>query len=634
MLSIYIAPDQNETTYKDLVERLSVKSNFRFENENVLGHERRKMVLSPVWSETGMSSLCFTNSAQYIDTSVHQSERYVTQALTQENSDLFFVISTAAAYQNNLTGAIESFLMERNYSKALIETFVSVSQELVNNAVIHGNLGLDLHLAEILQPETYSEESLEQLQQTFAKIQSMLEDEAYGKKPITIRLNCFPGSIALDIQDQGAGFDIEAFKEKYKDTKFIKGMDMVFLMSKDIQYNANTKTMSIILEDPESHIPEGVDIQPENVRLGVYTQNPRDYMKMRNILRRANIKKIIAIQADQARWETLGNDIDVLLLLSDIRTQSMLEVIETVRRTASRVDLPILCQKREDMNEETISRLGQYVNDFISPNVHRYELISRIKAHCSMSAVRDNIVKFYTHYLSEISQSKRTIESLEAAAPLYLKSNNSTQFWMLANNSQTILESAAQITNLQQRADSAYGNSLSFKIASKRYVVYMSMRDGLSSILMMSYLKGYISRLQNEQDVLAPEELISKIENYIEKILPISLKLNVICTCWDEEEAAFSCATKGAFRLLSYSHTTEQFQTIQGYHLPRPQETLYALDPSETFNIEQLKAIAKNTLELSQDNITPDTIRALSLYNDSKLKVPYLMISPTKKACA
>ncbi len=639
MLNIYLSRQGDSQKYKDFLSKIEehdTARNFKILKNCGADYKRQKLIISSHCDHKLLTSLQHCESGSFIQDTVHSAGKYIEKAM-DETSDLYLVLTTKTAYEQNIIVMLIEFLKARNYSIGLIEIFTTVMQELITNAVIHGNLGLDLCLKDIMDPANFKPDQAEKLQEAFLKIQTLLDNPDYGQKPIMLRINCFPETIILDIQDKGAGFNFEEFQKKYSDTKLVKGMDLVFLMSEDMQYNKETKTTSLILKDPDKKALKVLDLHSKEICLGIYTADKARFKTMKKTLGKAGFKKINQLSARETTQHKMLDEINLLLMLSDITPKEMFEKVTKIRQGATRIDLPILCQKSENITLAQLKKLSTNTNDFLSSSIHSHELVSRVKAHLSMQQAKKNFEEFYAHYQSEIMQSKKTIEHFERRTSIFLRDlEHKKEFCILLNGSQTAVENMENTDLLQEKMRIPYGNGFSFHRCGHDYFIFISMRNGLSSVLIMSYLKGYIEHLKKGDEPLPPAEIIQQVQGFIEEILPISIKINIFCTCWEHENQAFQYAKQGNFSILKYDHSKnilcgDNQKSIKDTDMIKDKQILYIVDSSIHIDKKQLQSVSCRIFKEKIQNLWAIENSDINLYNAQNIKIPTLMILPYEK---
>jgi len=618
----------------EAAERSTIAQDIIF--HETLGPEqhRKKLLIDEAIDDQGFEALCLAKSACFVQYGVLDFERFFEEAL-EETSDLYLVFSTRFAYHMDIVSMLDRYLMDRGYSSGLIENFMSVFQELKNNALIHGNLDLDLPIKSIMNAEDMDQqEKLEKMQAVFQTLEEALADEEKGNRALVLRLVCHDDTVLLEVQDQGRGFDFEAFQRKYGDTKFTKGMDMVFLMSKDIDYNPDTKTMTVILEDPDKKPPEILEIDKEMLRIAILSNEPQAYQTLSGMLEELGIKNLQRFTARPGQGENIVEEADILLVLNDIPIPEKLEMLRELRECVDKVDLPVLCQKPEVFGPEYIAGIGPLVNDFISHDIKPFELLSRIQAHHSMHQIKRGFDHFYQHYQSELMQSQNTIESLEKIETLTLRDDkNRTRGWALINGSRLSAEAVERIESLKEQAVIPYANGFVFSQGGKDIFLYISMRHGLSSVLVISYLEGCIARLKNSAEDMTPEDIVGHLYRDIEKAAPVSFYCGIFCARWDKQAYAIDCASKGKFTL--YRCDSEQAITAQDQHKTitlADTQYLIALDSCIELDALDLQEHLQNIALYHRDNSKLPYSAMLDFYSAHGIKIPYFLIAAKDQA--
>jgi anti-sigma regulatory factor (Ser/Thr protein kinase) len=121
-------------------------------------------------------------------------------------------------------------------------------QELLTNAVEHGNLGI-----------SYADKTRLVLENRWAdEVEHRLTQPGYGQRTVTVTLAREAGDITLTIQDQGDGFDWRKYLEFDPERAFDphgRGIAMARMMSFDaLEYQGNGNT--VVLKIAKTAPPE------------------------------------------------------------------------------------------------------------------------------------------------------------------------------------------------------------------------------------------------------------------------------------------------------------------------------------------------------------------------------------------
>ena len=524
----------------------------------VPGYKERKLFIGQRLSKRQIGTFVLCRYGTFIQEDVLDRERFVTQA-REDINDLTFVVTTSSAYHEDIVGLLGHYLKLRAYTKELREVFVSVAQELVTNAVLHGNMALDINL-DILEEDRISE-----VQNIFTDIHERLNRPDTGNLPLVIKLTCHDESVILDITDCGTGFDFNSFVNKYDGVGLRKGMDLVSIMARDVEYDNETRTISVILEEPVRDRGEQKPMDERDIAIGVIARQGRAYNIFKKLLIRNGFSSIKRFDLDGVSTSIESGEQDVLMFSSDFDFDALEKVLKEIRSGYSPFDLPVLIQKPASRSEELLCQVGEYVNDFISSDVQPGELIARIKAHYSMSRIQKEYSSFCKYYQSEIRQSSRTIKHLETVDPLIVAGDEDTKsFVCVIKGSETLTEAIHNSGWGNTQTPLPYGHGFTFHLGGRPYILFMSMNSGLSSVLVLSYVKGYIEQIKDQSVIYTPKSIIEDLGAYVSKILPPSFDFKVMALSWCKRESSFEMAHSGAFMMMEYDKKSDRVELFDG----------------------------------------------------------------------
>ena len=117
-------------------------------------------------------------------------------------------------------------------------------QELLTNAVEHGNLGI-----------SYADKTRLVLENRWAdEVERRLAQPGWGRRTVTVTLSREAGDITLTIQDEGDGFDWRKYLEFDPERAFDphgRGIAMARMMSFDaLDYQGNGNTVVVKIAGP------------------------------------------------------------------------------------------------------------------------------------------------------------------------------------------------------------------------------------------------------------------------------------------------------------------------------------------------------------------------------------------------
>lgn len=593
----------------------------------------RKVLMGKRLQPRDIETLSRYRFGAFVEDDVRDSE-YYTSSLGNEVGDLVLVVSTISAYYDDIVDTLTSYLRLRNYSKDLEEIFVSVAQELITNAVLHGNLKLDLNL------DVINEDCVGDVEKVFATIDQALHHSEKGSIPIVIRLTCHDETVLLDIQDQGDGFDFESFATKYDGVDLRKGMDLVSLMARDIEYDPETKTMSVVLEDPEHFKTTEKSISSSNLEIGIVTRDALSFRKIKSLLCEEGFTKLKLLSFNEIDSLSLEIGADLIIFLSDCDREKSRQIIERLREKYSPFDLPILYQKPKCADAAFVKSLSGHVNDFISTQTQGGELVARIKAHYSMRILQQDYSYFCAFYESEIKQSGKTIQQLEKAEPLIVTQKNlDTRYICAIDGSKTLTRSVRDINARKMLAEMPYGHGFTFTLDNQPYLIFMSMLGGLSSVLVLSFVKGHIEQIKERNIQSDPYTIVEKIGHQVRSIIPSFFDFKMDCFCWRPESGLFEVAKNGQFNMIEYdilNQSISSFSTGRSYTgIPYIQEIepargkiFWLFDVSAKLDADNFEKQISDLFDLNNHRGDFTGRHLPQIRNRQGIKIPYCLLAP------
>lgn len=592
------------------------------------------------WSQSLIPVLLNTPQSCLIEETIPNLEGLIRNA-PHQLSDIRIVLTTRTAYETDLVEAITRVLRSKRYTEKLIESTMSIAQEVLMNAIIHGNLGLDLKLKMNLDRP----DQAMYFANTFQKINERLQEDAYGLKPITVELTCHYDSVILDVSDQGEGFDFESFKQKYKDSKLQKGMDLIFLLAKDIDYNRKTKTISILIEDTAQVVSKAESVNLSDLTIGICTGDEQKYNTLKTQLETSYSINTYKTDIETLDVFNITSDCDFLICLNDIEPDKFAEILDDIRDFSSHIDLPVLYQRQETFRFEDHEALTQLVNDFIGAEAPLSEIIARIKAHSTMSKAQSEFYEFYDNYKREIAQAQSTIEILENSAPIVLENHITKQPLIgLINGTQTDIDSLDRNIFNENIAPVPYSQGFTFNLQEHDYFLFMSLVGGLSPILLLSHIKGLVEHIKGKNEMLLPSDILDITSTSMRNILPDKANLNLICSMWEPEQGRFIYAYNGAFIPIIYDTDLQKY-TIYKTEISLPSSTqnkifnfidgtsFLIFDANIPINPNRLSDFEQDLLQnaLTKDEVI-DYLRENPLKDQHGASLPFFMAHPIKRS--
>lgn len=585
------------------------------------------------WDADFTGSIVNFDQASFIEAGIDDYEFYEKRA-KQKPYGLYMVLKTSTVYNENIVDSLADYLKAQGCSEACVCDFISIAQELVMNAVVHGNLGLDVNFLQMRA------DNPAEITGVFDRFQQMLKDDEYANKAIAMGVTCYDGSVLFEIQDQGPGFAFDDFKDKYNDTSLHKGMDIVFLLTADIEYSEKDNILRIILSDKENEIDIDDVLNMEDIRIGVTTTSETSYKIIRSILAEHGIKYV-------SRFNILQNDlvnsleqIDLLLFLSDRSTAVMLDRLKKIRHHKTQVEFPIILQKTEALDSVQMGRFSPFVNDFIGQDMAVYELVSRIRAHYSMYAAQKALLNVYKEYQREIVSARHSIQRIESLSSSVLeRKSTGTKFLSFVQGSKTFNAVSEQIERFSQRRASSYGQGFCFTLNERPYSIFISMPEGLSSVLILSHVKGYIEHLKQQDDIAELEEIIESILSYSRRLASMALNIKIICAYWAEDEGTFYYQNVGGFIAVEYNILTRKASVYKGdknsYSLgkdkkykPSAQNIFYIFDHFTPIQLADVEAHSHLLLKARSFWSDEQKIAVPDFVAKEQKRIPYFSICP------
>ncbi len=523
-------------------------------NKLLYSYKARKVNIIKTWSPEIMKSGQLSDYVTVLDDAVWQSygDRLMPylNAVLQPVSNVHLVLSTAMAYENDIVGDLHDYLVAKGVSIGLLDAFVTVASELIYNAVLHGNLGLNLNF------DVSEDEVVHYTVQAFEKIAEHLAVPSLALRPVVITVNLLNNSIALDVQDQGDGFDFDTFKEKYKNSQLQKGMDLVFLLSKDISYDKESRTMSVLIDDPDSLKPATRSINYAAKPIGILTRNPRQYALVSSALHEAGFRTLHNLAVLPQDIVVKSEKLALVIALQDKDGSLPLDELCRIRGWCDKYSLPILCQKNAANQADAV--ILETANDFLSTPLNLLEIVQRTRAQISLLEARKDIMAFSRDYQIEIRQAEKTIAFLEACAQEQWSILPDCSYDVRLFGTHTATNLADRLVKWRKDITHLYGQGFFFNIDGQAFFLMMSIPDGLSPILILSYLKGYTQRLRDSDVEMTPASIIALISSYIAALIPSMQDLQLLCLSYDAEQGALVYQRYGQFALYRFYESKAQ----------------------------------------------------------------------------
>lgn len=481
-------------------------------------------------------------------------------SLALDSADYVVTLATQRAYREDVTEKLSKLVKSHGYSRSLVDVFATILHETVVNAVIHGNLGLDIKMDyhDISDPV----EAAEVMQDAFSQIDQALVNPKLGRKPIQISLSLGDDEISLAVRDDGDGFDFQTFQKKYKDVSLRKGMDFVLLLSKELNYDRASRTLSVTLRDPDKKRVDDYFVDMSKLVIGVCTMSLGYYeifaamLAKYGFLQTKNIHPLEAVQCAE------NHDLGLMIFLADIEPQLMRETVTACRQTWDQFDLPIFCQKSPRTNKKDLRVLGGLVNDFIEPYATMTELVTRIRAHAAMKQARDKMLSVYHYYQKENRYIQKTIHYLEQDERIDLggsqQNPQAIQAWF--QNSHTTQGTLMALHDMHARAI-RYSHGFWLEVAGKQYAIMVTMPFSFSETMIVATLKAFVENPKRWDTDVSADDIKVYIRQYIDALIgDKDFPIKIFCCAWQPELAQLTYSQEGGFWPLCYHHETAAFQ--------------------------------------------------------------------------
>lgn len=480
------------------------------------------------------------------------------------SSDITILVSTKTAYTQDVTSIISSLALNEGYSIKCVESLKVIAHELIINAVVHGNLALDIDLS--FSADNHSKN----IQNTFAQIDEKLAMPEFADKPILISINFFGHKIAFNIRDEGEGFDFLDFKNKYYETTLRKGMDLVFMMSSDFDYDESDNITSVIIDDADAlEINQKLFEEDEEKTFAILSNKQSHYLLLKNILNNFGYKNTVCIHADEYNFLDILKETDILICLSNVKGEALLKVLNNVRAVRAFNYFPVLCQKSPDMSRPVFKDISKLDVEFLSETLDANEIMARTKSQLAMTKVQKNLYDFYAHIKLEVEQARKTIDYFERPIDVdLLNVKNDICGNVKILGSHTVSNSPQALLDLTQQSR-PYGQGIHFQLMDIDFFVFLSLEPGLVPTLIVSTLKGFVEHLNVACDEFHSSGVLYKISKHLEYILPASFKCSLFCAMWDKDTHYFECASMGDFALYEMSQATQNIKRLGFEDLPR-----------------------------------------------------------------
>ena len=574
-----------------------------------------------------------------IESGVEDVQSYVEKHIFN-HYDLTLVLSSETALYEDISGILVDFITRHSYGKSVGEAVSTVAQEVISNAIIHGNLGIE-RCANI---ENMGDPTF--IDAFFGEIKNKLKDKKYKNKAVVISLKFLNENILIDIKDNGAGFNFDKFVKKYGNVRLRKGMDLVMSLAKDVDYNKDARTMSIVIENPDE--VEKI-IEPEfennNMAIGVCSSIDICYDMIEEMLLEEGFCNIKKINIEDVDAQHILSEFDLLLCLSDVDKAALIELLEKVRLYASHIDFPILCQKSQKMQPEIMQKMSLISNDFLSEDIHKVELVARMKAQYSMYLTKQNVLKFFKGYQREIEQSQKTIDFYEKKqVSFFANRHKKDAIRIFINGSNT---SSDTFQGLQEGAGEThvpYGHGFEFLVNNKKFVLYFSLTDGLLPILIIGSLRGYTERLKRIDGNVDCEIVLGRIKAYIDKILPQAFELKLVCLEFSSGSNICSYASKGEFTFYYYDSKNNKVLNLYQNRRSKgegdytgiiqclPNDGVVVLDEVIKVKDEEIKDVVEYMC--SHKRLMPDSYETskIVIRNKELFNIPYMLMNSIEPA--
>lgn len=468
-------------------------------------------------------------------------------------ADLSFLITSRAAYQSHFAEIIGEVVISRGYSKNMAETLTSIAQELVINAVLHGNLSITYDIPQ------HDAAYLQKTQHLFLEIDEKLQNSYFAYKGIFVALNFFSDRVVFHIRDEGTGFNFETFKSKYDGTGLRKGMDVVFMLAAAFDYDENKNMFSIVVKDEDNSKPSLTTVAAATAEtnqecdIGVLSESKSHFLLIRSILQQHGFKRIIHYNPQDTDVISHIPMVGLWLCLSDIEGAFIVELLTILRQDRHTRHLPVLCQKSDALSKKVFKDISALSAEFISENIIENELISRMNSQLAMMRVQKNLYDFYAHIKREVEQAKTTIDFFEKQISVELldaNENKAVDISICGTHTTEHKENDSFLDMINHQ--SAYAQGIYFKIDGVDFFVFLSLRRGLVSPLVLSTLKGFIEHLNIPCEDLFLTNVMKKVQKFVDYLLPDDFEKHLLCASWHIQRREFEWICDDGFKIYNY----------------------------------------------------------------------------------
>ncbi len=458
--------------------------------------------------------------------------------------DGHLILSTKIAYTLEWTALLSAFLDDGfSFSTEILERFQIAAQELVTNAIIHGNL----------QVEIPAEKDADVFARVFSEVEDALSDAAHAQKPLFISLGIGPGRVDLSIEDQGPGFKFSHFVEKYNDQAFIKGLDYVLHTVDSFRKASHKGNVSIRLKEKGAEPEDTFDVQSQSV--AIMSASKVLYNIINGHLTDLGYANIQRITADTPSLESLPASTAALIILSDIPFENVKDRLSRMRTASNKQVYPVLYQIDEKSGHEFDDDFFEYVNEILHSPVNFNEFASRLKVQLGMFQAKENLHEKLDFYLSELERVRPEVQRYEIFGSETIGGNgvrNDTQAPAKIHyyGSQTREIIADHIhTKKPEFSPEWYFQSFPTIADNPHFAAGIAFREtGMTPILLISRLAA---EMRTRTDICDPDAAFAAIKTLASSILPAHIDRKVLVLGLSDAQDGHVCFwTSGPFSLF------------------------------------------------------------------------------------
>ena len=313
-----------------------------------------------------------------------------------------------------LTGPFKDFFVKAiadtfGLSEELGSDFSSVLQELVNNAVIHGNYELALAQSG----------GFEDLTAFAKKVEQRAEDPAYGLRKVRLAVTEHQSQLVLTCSDDGEGFDA-ANQPSAGSSKAVsgRGLTIIHELSSNVEVDAEQATVTVNFDLPAAMSSAGLGDREGlhklvsdavlSSRIIVADDQEIPLMVMQAYLLNAGYRNVFTASDGSAAWSEMDRILpDIALLDVEMPGASGFEVIERLRQDPRLSDMPVIVISAHDSSEFRNRALSLGATDILTKPVQPELLLHRVRLHLENRHLMNELRSFRLRVREELEVAGR-----------------------------------------------------------------------------------------------------------------------------------------------------------------------------------------------------------------------------------